>query len=668
MCLTLISSDSLFYQPVMINISNVTNKVCPMSHLPVIVGFGGISPAGRSSSHQGYRRLIADLLIKEQDHGAIEAYVDLAVLMGLVVFQDGQYLTHDTQVPITPSEILIQFGETINKNTLIRKIQTCYFDVDDAYWNQATEVSSAEKQSIQFEMRTQHLPMPIPDNWVVTDIDGRNSRIEILGKTQVLLPSTRAFIVKSAGQLPSGFDLSKRYKSRSHPKGLQMTMFGASDALQSSGIDWQTILENVAPDKISVYASSAMGQLDEDGNGGLMGNRLKGKKVTSKNLALGLTEMPADFINAYLLGGLGNTGGNTGACASFLYNLKMGVEDIQSGRSRVALIGGSEAPITPEVIDGYATMGALATADHLQALDEGATAPDYRRACRPFSDNCGFTLSESAQFVLLFDDALAMELGANILGAVDNVFVNADGYKKSISSPGLGNWITVAKAVASARSVVGDKGIKQSYVQAHGTGTPQNRVTESEILNETAKTFGIKNWVVTGVKSYVGHSIGTSAGDQLMSTLGVWHHGVIPGITSIQKIADDVQDSDLDIIKQHKKVDPKKIDVTFLNSKGFGGNNATAGILAPHVVRQLLKGKYTNEQLLKRDLLNISVKKKSKDYNEACLKGQDKTIYRFDHNVLNGSDIRYSKDEINIPGWKEQINLNIKSSYIDMLK
>ena len=57
--------------------------------------------------------------------------------------------------------------------------------------------------------------------------------------------------------------------------------------------------------------------------------RLLGKKVTSWQLPLGLNEMPADFINAYLLGSLGTTGHNNGACATFLYNLQQGMRDIQ---------------------------------------------------------------------------------------------------------------------------------------------------------------------------------------------------------------------------------------------------------------------------------------------------------------------------------------------------
>ena len=92
----------------------------------------------------------------------------------------------------------------------------------------------------------------------------------------------------------------------------------------------------------------------------------------------------------------------------------------------------------PEVFEGFNVMGALGADAKLRALDGLAADAEFdsRRACRPFGDNCGFTLAESSQFVVLMDDSLALELGANILGSVSDVFINADGFKKSIASPG----------------------------------------------------------------------------------------------------------------------------------------------------------------------------------------------------------------------------------------
>ena len=71
-------------------------------------------------------------------------------------------------------------------------------------------------------------------------------------------------------------------------------------------------------------------------------------------------------------------------------------------------------------------MSALATDADLRNLDN-VDHVDHRRACRPFGKNCGFTLAESSQYIILMDDELALDLGAQIFGSVPGVFVNADG-------------------------------------------------------------------------------------------------------------------------------------------------------------------------------------------------------------------------------------------------
>ena len=95
-------------------------------------------------------------------------------------------------------------------------------------------------------------------------------------------------------------------------------------------------------------------------------------------MALGLNSMPADFVNAYVCGNVGTTGSMSGACASFLYNLRLAVDDIAAGRHRVVICGSSEAPVNPEVLEGFAAMSALATDDRLTKLD-GAETADHRR-------------------------------------------------------------------------------------------------------------------------------------------------------------------------------------------------------------------------------------------------------------------------------------------------
>ena len=184
----------------------------------------------------------------------------------------------------------------------------------------------------------------------------------IQGDLAVTIKSYREFDVQSAGMLPTGFNPADHYNSRFHPKGLQMAILGASDALNSMGIEWDSVMQHLTPDDVAVFASSGLGQTDEYGMGGYLQARLMSGRPTAKQMALGLNSMPADFINAYVCGSVGTTGAVTGACASFLYNLRLGVDDICAGRHRLVVCGCSEAPVTAEVLEAYSAMGALATA------------------------------------------------------------------------------------------------------------------------------------------------------------------------------------------------------------------------------------------------------------------------------------------------------------------
>ena len=551
-------------------------------------------------------------------------------------------------------------------HTLIRKLETNLFDAQAIRLNRTALLTAPPAGPISFTTSRNQLPDNLPPGWKVEATEGTKVLVTVKNDLEVLFPDERESRVLSAGQLPSGFNPERLYQSRSHPRGLQLTVYGASDAINSLGIDWQEVRNRVPGDQISVYASSAMGQLDTNGTGGMLQAGLMGKRVSSKNCALGLAEMTADFVNAYILGSVGSTGANIGACATFLYNLRQGLQDIRSGKFRAVLVGSSEAPLTADVIEGYRTMGALAEDEALKKLD-GNDEPDYCRACRPFSENCGFTLSEGSQFLILFDDELALEMGANIYGCVADVYVNADGFKKSIPGPGIGNYVTVGKAMGLVRSILGEDSLRhKTYMQAHGTGTPQNRVTESHIFNEMAKNFGIENWPVAAIKSYIGHSLACASGDQIIASLGVWNDGIIPGITTINQIADDVHSSNLDFLLAHREVEADSIDASFINSKGFGGNNATAVVFGPHVVNSMLEKRHGRKALTSHAHLNEAVMQNVQDYDDEMIAGKDSLIYKFGVGVIEGQELKFSPEKISIPGHKQDISLDIPNPYEDM--
>ncbi|MDB3897979.1 beta-ketoacyl synthase [Gammaproteobacteria bacterium] len=637
-----------------------------MARLPVITGFGGINAAGRSSGHHGYRRLVIDALPKSQ---AQATYHNLAALTGQLKKQDGKWLDRGGS-EIQLDSYLSQLAPALRQGSLIRELENNLFDPNRLPYNRNVSLGSASDKPLQFEMRRKDLPSPLPAGWTVNDAQSKGQvSVSASENLEIVLQSARETAVHSAGQLPSGFDPAQLYPARNHPRGLQLTVFAASDAINSMGIDWEVVKQKVAADQIAVYAGSGMGQLDYNGSGGMLQARLLGKKVSSKQLALGYAEMPADFINAYLLGNLGTTGTNVAACATFLYNLRQGIRDIQSGTHRVVLVGTSEAPLVPEIFDGFATMGALADDASLRQLDRltDEQSPDFRRACRPFGNNAGFTLAESAQCIVLFDDELAMELGANIYGGINDVFINADGFKKSIASPGLGNYISMAKAAAATRNIIGQEGLaKRSYVQAHGTGTLQNRQTESHIINQIAESFGIQHWPVAAVKSYIGHSLASSSGDQIAASLGVWAEGIIPGILTVDEIADDVSHSNVDFLLQHKDVGKQSMDAVIINSKGFGGNNASASMLAPHIVEKMLTRRHGEKAISKYKSRNESVAQASLEYDTSTQEGENRTIYKFDHNVLGSESIDLADGKLAVTGLAPQISLELENPYSDM--
>ena len=575
--------------------------------LALITGFGGINSAGRSSSHLSYKNLIFDSLNEKEQ---LEVLQDLAVLQGKIE-PTGRAWETISGDSIDLKRYLLENETQIRRDSMVRKLDADTYDKDGIILNQIK--------------------------------------------------------ASAAGQLPSGFDPSSLYPARQHPKALQLTVFGMGDALGQLGISWKTIMNKIAPDEVAVFSGAAIGQLDSYGFGGLMQSRIKGSRASSKNLALGLVEMSADFINAYILGSVGRTGHSVGACATFLYNLQMGKEAIESGSARVVVVGGAEAPITPEIVDGFYAMSALSDDKRMIELqaqnnEDISQGPIQEKACRPFGNNVGMVLGESAQFVILMEDSLAVDIGAEVYGTVASVSSHSDGFKSSISGPGIGNYITVAKCVSDAEKILGLKKLRNNtFVHAHGTGTPANRTTESHILNEVAATYGIKSWPVAGIKSFLGHSMAPASGDQLVTALGTWNKGVIPGIHSTETVADDVFDENLEILLENKVEDDNFYSAAFLNAKGFGGNNASATILSPLESKSLLIQRYSKNKMASYESKSEETRQKSSQHNKQSLKGNYNVVYKFNENVLHGeTDVKIERGKIKLKNFKNPIKLKGK--------
>jgi len=625
--------------------------------LPLIVGFGGYNAAGRSSSHQGFRRMILESLNSEQQQ---ETVVGLACLMGCVSKQGEQYTAPDGTI-LNATEVDRQFREVVLNGTLVRRIKS----FDPSAVPGKKKVKLGADQAAVFTIARRDLPSRLPEDWQLSDLGNGTFEVTAPQLTDIWVAADYQLVAQAGGELPDGFKPGDHYNARFHPRSLQMALLGASDALHSVGIAWQQIADAVNPDQIGVYSSSALGQLDNDGLGGLLQSRLKGSRTTAKQVPMGLNTMPADFINAYVLGSVGHTEAITGACATFLYNLQAAVRDIRSGVRRVAVVGNAEAAVVPEISEGFSNMSALGSDENLCKLD-ATDSPDWRRASRPFGDNCGFTLAEGTQYLVLMDDALAIELGADIHGAVPEVFINADGVKKSVSAPGAGNIISFSRAVAAAINIVGKETVqKHSFVHAHGSSTPANRTTESELINRVADAFDIDDWPVTAVKSYVGHTLSAASGDQLMSALGTFKYDIIPGIKTTGEIAADVSQAHTLFPLQDLDTSDNKMQVAFINSKGFGGNNATAVVLSPQRAEAMLAARHGAEY---RDYLDrrTLTRDKAQRYAQRADAAQLDVIYRYGETLIDEAAVRLTEQGIHVPGYARDIQFDLQNTYQDM--
>ncbi len=567
--------------------------------IPCLVGFGGLTPAGRGSHNLSYSRMIYDL---ETDQNKFNYLKSVLTLCGLI--------DETTEAPEIEQLILSKENEVL-ENTLMRKLDYEFFR--NTFW------------SYDYEM---------PAN--------------------------------ACGQLPFRLDPVTHYASRQHPKALGMSIVGFTDAMSDAGFDLRKEIDAYGRDKVGCFAGCAVMNMDRYSGDGLFASYPMGKRASSKHISFTLPEMTADFINAYVTGSLGITGHFIGACATSLYNLNAGVELIKSGKSELVIVGAAEAILGPPAYIGFSAMGAMATDERMtnlqQLLGEGDDL-DYTKFCRPFGDNMGMVCGESAGFAILMSDRLALEVGANIRGCFLNVNINADGNKKSISGPGAGNYFSVGKTFKDIETVFGSKTLQEkSCFLAHGTGTPLNRITESHIISTFAKEFGIENLPVTSVKSKLGHTMGTAGMDQIWCGLGALESQKLTGICTIPKLADDVFKENLEFFLENKEFSTQK-DIAFLNSKGFGGNNATSALISSNLTEELLQRRFTEKELKAwKKKREATLKLREKNF-ELAINSDIEPIYEFDKDVLDLTDLEISKKNIKTKtGFNYALNSDLTKS------
>jgi nodulation protein E len=239
------------------------------------------------------------------------------------------------------------------------------------------------------------------------------------------------------------------------------------------------------------------------------------------------------------------------ACASANHAIGVAFHMVRSGSVEVAVTGGTEAALTFGTMRGW---------DALRVM-----APD---TCRPFSrDRKGMVLGEGAAVVVLESLERAKARGAEILGEIVGFGMSSDA--GDIVLPSAEGAASAMRAcLADAKLAPEDVG----YVNAHGTGTAANDVTETKAIHVV---FGehARRLAVSSTKSMHGHALGAAGAIELAATLVALRQGFIPPTANFTEA--DPQ-CDLDYVPNEARA--KKVDVAISNSFAFGGQNAVLAI------------------------------------------------------------------------------------------
>ena len=242
------------------------------------------------------------------------------------------------------------------------------------------------------------------------------------------------------------------------------------------------------------------------------------------------------------------------ACSSSSVAIGEAVRQIRHGYTDVMLAGGSEALLTFGTIKAWEALRTLADEDEA----------DPSTSCKPFSGNrSGLVLGEGAGMIVLEDMDRAVARGAKIYAEVIGYGSSND--SSHITQPSVeGQARAMRKALAEAK-ITADQ---LDYINAHGTGTKLNDITETNAIKQVCGN----KIPVSSSKSLHGHLMGAAGAVEFVACMMAIQEQALPPTAHL--VVPDPE-CDLDYVPNigRKNV---KVDTIMSNSFAFGG---TSGVL-----------------------------------------------------------------------------------------
>jgi 3-oxoacyl-[acyl-carrier-protein] synthase II len=246
----------------------------------------------------------------------------------------------------------------------------------------------------------------------------------------------------------------------------------------------------------------------------------------------------------------------TTACASGASAVQLGVEAIRRGECAAALAVGADGSMSAESLIRFSLLSALSAANDVP-----------EQAAKPFSRNRdGFVMAEGAAALVLESGERARQRGAEILGYVIGCGEAADTFHRTRSNPN--GWAIVA----SMRRAIEDAGLAPDeidYINAHGTGTPENDKMEclgvQQVFGERAGRVPISS-----NKSMIGHTLTAAGAVEAAFSLLTLRDRLLPPTINYA-----VPDPALPLDVVPNRAREAKVRTVLSNSFGFGGQNVS---------------------------------------------------------------------------------------------
>jgi 3-oxoacyl-[acyl-carrier-protein] synthase II len=305
--------------------------------------------------------------------------------------------------------------------------------------------------------------------------------------------------------------------------------------------------------------------------GVLIGTGIGGLKVLEDQQEILLTKGPdrcspfmIPMMIANMAAGLtaihtGAKGPNTctvTACAAGSNAIGDAFRSLQNGYARAMICGGTEAAMTPLGFAGFAAARALSFRND-----------DPYSASRPFDrDRDGFVMGEGCGILVLEELDFALSRGARIYAEIVGYGMTCDAYHITAPVPD-GRGATRAITLALQDGGLAPEDI--SYINAHGTSTPANDVTETKAIKQAIGEHAYK-LAVSSTKSMTGHLLGGSGGIEAVATVMAIAEDQVPPTINLEN---PDPECDLDYVPGQSRA--MAVGAALSNSFGFGGHNIT---------------------------------------------------------------------------------------------